>query len=228
MKSIFNQSIPPSDFVQFLKYFFIQNFEIGDVLYRRPYINNTKSNDDNSNFDFRMVFDVRSNKAAQKFIAHIKLKNMIGSTIEGVQFYQNKLIQKATAIDEYDLFLKNKPPFHSTPDCYVLGVTPVTNIINGADKIYPFYMYNGFEKYRKVAEEFQKITFDDLFELYNSGFNSRFKENHYYKSIDFSKNAPFSFNFQKEEIIILADMSKLFGEDYDKPIWYKLRKDFGY
>jgi hypothetical protein len=204
MKSLFYQLVLPSDFRQFLRYFFTDNYQIGDALYLKRKWINIKSNDDISNenisnLDCQLSFDVVSRKkVGQKFHARIKLNNMIGSTINGVPFYQYKLIQEATAINEYELFLKTKSPFHDTPDCYVLGVTPVPNMINGADKIYPFWMYNGFDKFREVTEEFQKITFPDLFKLYNSGFNNRFKENHYFKSIDFSKNAPFSFNFSKK------------------------------
>ena len=73
--------------------------------------------------------------------------------------------------------------------CQVLGVTPIPNIFNGDELVYPPYMYNGFEKFRTVTNEFKKITDNDVVTLFTSGRNSYPSSNRdFLKSIDFSEN----------------------------------------
>jgi len=194
MNDLSKLSVSPTEFFKMFKYYLPYDFKEGDNLSFHSYtIFNFNRDGKTSSFNFnrdgktsRNILDFRPTLRYKKFGLpypyFITLENMMGSSIAGVPFY------------EYQLKSKKLNWFVIPLSCDIWKVTPLPNIITGQSLTYPVYMYNGYEIFKKNTEQFQKITRDDFLKLYNSGFDmKKFKEDSYYKSIDFCHSGPFIF-----------------------------------
>jgi hypothetical protein len=191
MKTHINNSISPIDFYKSLKYYFFNDLNVGDEL-RLRYGNQHKNNSDNlSNFKYSLSYDVF--KGYEKnFQLDISLMKMLSSSIEGVSFYEYKITNKEISWEKY----------FQNGITTIYNVTPLPNIITGDKFIYPAFKYEGYKEFEEETQQFQHITNETLIKLYSSKVKIEFHPLiSYFRSIDFSYNAPFSWVFEKNNLV---------------------------
>lgn len=204
MKTHFNNSISPIDFFNSKKYYFPYDLNVDDRLQCID-VNHDRNNYDNlSDYKYSLKYGVFKGDN-KKFEFNISLMNMLSSSIEGVPFYEYKITNKEIS---WRNFFKN-------PDTFINNVIPLPNIITGDKFIYPAFKYEGFEEFKEETQQLQHLTNEAIIKLYSSKLKIDFHHLpfiSYYRSIDFSNNAPFSWVFKKS--ISLGNNTKFTNHPY--------------